>query len=927
MKPLIHPSIIFRTPKFSYQTTLADCWDDLKRAIAISSTAFYETIKDIPVQDLQNLSPKVSFTIWKYFNRAKYRSTPYGTFASFSLLPNAIATGESSINIDANAQVHHFIDWPYRNEIQIDFNETIANNPVLFSNTSYYSTHDSLRYIACTDGVFELAEIEQNDFVKSILDVCAKPLALDQLLKKMNITDDGYQDFIALLADLHGLQLLFSDRDPNIIGEDYFDRIAIRNEQDIPQYIIAERQAFGGILDEKLLKPLPGLISLLSEVVPSGEREALKLFTQRFTKKFDQQEIPLLMALDPEMGVGYDELEHAGDDDFVGQFNRNKNTAKNENPFKSVLKSQISAQVFKKETVFLNKLNLPAQQNSTALPNSFSVLLSVVDDLLCIDQIGGTTANALTGRFSLASKAVENHCKEIAAIEQKANPNVLFFDVAYMVEAHVDNINRRKLIYEYQLSILNFDTSANPLSLRDIMVSVKKNEVILYSKSLNKRLIPRMASAYNYSRSDLSVFRLLCDLQHQGVQTSLSLSLDKVFPDLDFYPRFQYHNIILNTAKWRIRREDLFPEKTALSIQHCRAYLNALGLSRFFKTGQSDQTLCFDLNSNDDLAAFLQYMQNQSTIYLEEVIVPERSVVTDQSGKPYLAQYILNLYHEETIYAGLVKNNSTDHAVRRTFLPGREWLYYEIFCHQQRADELLTGLIPAFLDAHADSIKHWFFIRYNENGNHLRLRMRLKNEANGQMLTNSLMDHMQHYVNSGMVADVQIKTYKREIERYGADLIAEIEQHFAVDSEFVIQLLGNHIDAFTKYKWCSALVETLVYAEIFDTVTLIELIRRVSDSFNREHGLEAADFKKLNQQYQQYRNLPNVFTDEYPDFIRFSQSFIHVLKQAGKEKMAKLFTDLMHMHVNRLFNQHQRTNEMIMYYFLLKDMQRKKAIG
>ena len=120
MKLNIHPSIIFRTPKFSYQADLASCWDELKEAIAVSSSAFYETIKDVQADDLNNLPSKVSFTIWKYFNRAKYRSTPYGTFASFSFLNQAFQTAESKIIINEAQVVHRFIDWPYRNELHFD---------------------------------------------------------------------------------------------------------------------------------------------------------------------------------------------------------------------------------------------------------------------------------------------------------------------------------------------------------------------------------------------------------------------------------------------------------------------------------------------------------------------------------------------------------------------------------------------------------------------------------------------------------------------------------------------------------------------------------------------------------------------------------------------------------------------------------------
>lgn len=929
MKLNIHPSIIFRTPKFSYQADVASCWDELKEAIAVSSSAFYETIKDVQADDLNNLPSKVSFTIWKYFNRAKYRSTPYGTFASFSFLNQAFQTAESKIIINEAQVVHRFIDWPYRNELHFDFERLLADNAELFSNSSYYTTSDGIRYIACTDGVFELAEIDQHDLVERILNICSEPITVKALLAKLDLDANTQTDALRLIADMHALQLIFSDRDPNIVGQDYFERIGIAATADKPKYLIAERKTISGGLDEKLLKPLPGLIQLLSKILKSNEREALTSFIRRFRQKFDQQEIALSVALDPEMGIGYDELEQAGEDDFVAQFKDKKKSEKNKNDLKAALKANLLAERFKvDEPIFLNQLSFDTNEKESILPNSFSLLMSLADDLICIDQIGGATANALTGRFSIADAAVEAYCKETSAIEQNANPEVMFFDVAYMVETNVDNINRRKLIYDHQLSILNFDTSHAPLSLRDIYISVRNNEVVLRSRQLNKRLIPRLASAYNYARSDLSVFRLLCDLQHQGLQTSLSLPLDGIFPDLDFYPRFQYHNVVLSAAKWQVNKGNFYPGKTAITVENCRVFLKTRGVCRFFKTGLSDQTLCFDLEADEDLNALILFMQKQTKLYLEEVIFSSVSTVVDQQQKPYLAQFILNLNHSDRIYRGVDNLNGHKTAIQSTFLPGKEWLYFEIFCHQQRSDELLIGVVPAFLADFSSSIKSWFFIRYNEHGNHLRFRVLLHKEADGQKLISAFGDYLQDYVNSGLVSDLQLKTYKREIERYGADLISEIEAHFSVDSEFVLSVLQDQTDAFTKYKWCSAVVNELRDGGVFDAKEMIKIIKLMSDSFNAEHHLEATDFKKLNQQYQLYRTTPELTDDRLCDeFNVFKNSFIAILKKTEGSRRVKLFSDLMHMHVNRLFSRDQRTNEMVMYYFLLKDMQRKNAIG
>lgn len=930
MKLIIHPTVILRTPKFSYLANLEASWNELKAAIAISSDAFYQIIKDVEADQISSLPPKVFFTVWKYFNRARYRSTPYGTFASFSIMEQGIQPVANPIRIEKNEQLRTLIDWPFKNNLPLQLANLIPNNCLLFSNSSYYIVQNSIRYITCNDGTFELSELDYDDFVKRVLDTCATPIRIQDLTKALGLESSEEEGFFSLLQDMHDLQLIFTNYDPNIIGEDYFERLNVKAENP-PQYIIAQRKVKSGNIAERSLAAIPGLVNLLQAILPAAERDALSKFIQRFKKKFEGQEIALIEALDPEMGVGYDELEQAeNSDDFILQVNSKSKNRDNElDQLKTVLKNNLNLNQFADhETILLNKLDLQINETPKTIPNTISMVMSVSDELIFANQIGGVTANALTGRFTMVGEQVENYAKEIANIEKNANPDILFFDVAYMVETSIDNVNRRKLIYDAQLAILNFDTSSSPLTLNDLQISVVGSEIILRSKKLNKRLVPRMASAYNYTRSDLSVFRLLCDVQHHGLNSSLSLSLDNLFPDLDYYPRLQYQNIVISPKKWKIKKDDLFDQrKKLITVESCKAQLTKIGVSKFFKTGLSDQTLCFSLEEKTDMEAFVQYMQKQTSIYVEEVNLPDLPAVTDEAKSPYLEQFILSIYHDQNIYRPAT--SSKEMSVKRIFPPGSEWLYFEISCHQQRSDELLVACINPFLANNEADIKKWFFIKYDENGNHIRLRILLKDVARGQAITSNLLIYLDEYLSSGLVSDIQLKTYKRELERYGANLIEQTESHFDIDSRWVIAVLEAQADDWTKYKLCIDVALKVDESGVLGSYEFVKVVRKISDAFNREHDLGTAEFKKLNVQYQQFFIAANN-TDNYLEMATYNEfvsSFIGLLENCDESQRVKTFGDLMHMHVNRLFNKNQRSHEMIMYYFLLKSLQRKMSIG
>jgi len=929
MKLSIHPTVLFRTPKFPVHAALKDCWDELKAAIAISSSAFYETIKDVSAEELDGLDSKVSFTIWKYFNRAKYRATPYGTFASFGLIENAFSNMESEIRISKEQIEHTFADWPYKNDIIFDFSTAVANNAVLFSNTSFYYVGDTIRYIACADGIFELSEIEFNEHVDKILKTCLQPIPIAELIQTLNIPDNEVEDLYGLLADMHELQMLFTAYDPNIIGEDYFARVGVDQSSFQNKYYISERPLLSGQINQKLIQHVPALVAFMHSALPRGERQGLKTFADKFKGKFDRQEIPLLSALDPELGVGYENLEQAGaGGDFVQQFiGKQPNVPAD---LKSALKSHLGKADFpRNETLYLNKLGLNTQPANTSLPNTFNLLMSVVDDSLKIESIGGATANSLMGRFTLASTAMEEYCREIAQFEIDSNIDIVFFDVAYMVENSVDNVNRRKNIYPYQLSILNLDTSANPLSFEDILVSVVNGKIVLRSKKLNKRLVPRMASAYNYTRSDLSVFRLLCDLQHQELQTVFSVSLETIFEGLNYYPRLQFQNIILSLQKWRLRKTDFSAaDRKSFDVKTCRAILNEIQISRYFKVGNGDQTLCFDQQSDWDMQSFIEFFGKKDELLLEEVLLPEKHLVADESGNEYLSQFVLNVKHDRQIYSG-IKEIDQKLSIQRIFLPGTEWIYFEIFCHQQRSDQILLERIYTFVQEQQEYIEKWFFIRYDENGNHLRFRILVKDLNATQILTQKFVKAIDTDIRHGLVSDIQIRTYKREIERYGADLIEYLEGHFSNDSKFVLSILQTGTNDYQKYSICRTLIFELLRRNIFPVDDFIELIGQISGHFNIEHHLGSGDYKKLNIEYQQYGKLEEISFSEEQAIMwdLFFQSFFSALNQSKSENRSRLFGDMIHMHVNRLFSHNQRTHEMVMYYFLFKDLQKRKALG
>lgn len=923
MKLSVSQVVVFRTPRFPWESSISDCWNELKAAIAISSPEFYATIRETTFEDFENLPEKIKFTLWKYFNRAKFRATPFGTFSAFGVAHMQHMQHTEKLVIADTRIEHSFVDWPVKNQLTFDYDKLIRTRDIkLFANTSHYQSKDVLRFLSKTEQlVFELQEIQIQEIVSFILELCKVPTRVKDIIDSAGLGQEMDEELIGLLISMVNIQLLLTELHPNIIGDDYFTRIGVHSAPDSERYIISEVNLKKGELNANVFRHIPELIKHLHALSKPDESSTLNRFIAEFSDKFDQQEIPIMVALDPELGVGYDELEQSTTgDEFITQF-KNRSFTKPETD-QGKLEAFLTDQLFPLQSDNRRDISLDGMSTEGMLPemplaNTFSVIVRLDGEQVFVENIGGITANALLGRFTIANNDVLKQAKHIAEIESGSNPDVLFFDVANMAENKIDNINRRQNIYEWQLSILHFDTSPTPLSISDIMISVRGGEVFLRSKSLNKRLVPRIASAYNYSRSDLSLFRLLCDIQAQSIQTALSFSLNGMFPQQSYYPAVRFKNLIISPRMWRINEDGLKIIAQCAEASDLQNKMSEWGIDEPFKTGLADQTLCFDPCKPDDMMVFRHYALTQKSMLLKAANLPRQSMLENTQGESFYAEYVLNLTHTNQLYRSAGQLTSSHEAtIRQIFAPGSEWLYFEIYGHPRRQNALLLSQIYSFIELYKSELKNWFFIRYTKNGHHLRLRLQLRSHFTCQEIITSLHDLLFEDLQAGWISDLQLKTYRRESERYGVDKIEEVEQHFGIDSAYVLQRLTMPLTTFDTYSICLDLL-SYIQENLFDESEFHQFLVAMSDSFAAEHRLDSSDFKKLNQQFQAFSKIsasvPRVALQD-----EFYASWVHLLKDLAVSDRFTLLSNVFHMHVNRLFSEAQRSHEMIIYYFALK---------
>jgi len=891
-------------------------WEELKTSISHASPGFYSLIREMNYEDLLVASDGIRYTVWKYFNRAKYRATPFGSFAGIGLLEIGTSS-QNTVIMESEQHLHHFRDWP----------ETVSTAPLtndfkylkFFTNHSYYLLQNTIRYVSRFNDQHELSEVESDPVILKILKLCTTPAAYDEILATS--MDSICEDSVAsLIGDLLAAQLLFSSDQPAVISSDHSQKLNMPSSTPGRSYVLSERKVAAGRLPPAKCRHLPELADLLNGLLQPEPARELTKFIAQFRQKFGAQWIPIMHALDPEIGLGYGNLDQINEDTEFHPFLKSQSASTKVSTLKQQLQHYLDHSELQRPAVIrLEHLSLKPDEECPVLPNSLTVLASVSGDRLHLESIGGCTTNAVSGRFSLCGEPYKEYCREIKQLEQDANPEVLFFDIAYISEKGTENINRRASIYDLQLNLLNYGPSTDQLNLGDLLLALQGDELVLYSVKLQKRLIPRMASAYNYSRSDLAVFRLLCDLQHQGLQTDLNLNLSDLYPDLSYYPRLMFKNIIISPAAWKVDLKAM-ECSTVIDTSSVREHLKKLGVPGLFQTGETDQTLCFNQQDDQDMWAFANYLSKHKVFYVKEAW--KNGFTRDPSGRPYHNQLVISLIHGHQIYEGFEPNSPIEKSpkTKACFAPGSKWFYFQIYCHPFRADQLLLDIIKPFLAEYRANIEKWFFIRYDENGSHIRLRICLNDPGLGMRLTTHLSGLLDPYLQSGIVSEFLISTYKPEIQRYGADLIEQVEAHFFRDSELNLALLSTPLTTFAKYKHCEHIFNILRRSGIFESQELNHLIQSVSDSFVSEFHAIPSDFKHLNENYRNYLKIipPLMSQNQQQALDLYCASLSELLNSCKGERKRKLFSDLIHMHVNRLFSTAQRKHEFCIYYFASK---------
>jgi len=717
-----------------------------------------------------------------------------------------------------------------------------------------------------------------------------------------------------------------------------------------------------------------------------GGRGSFDDFKRAFRDRWEDRTVPLAEVLDEESGIGFEASKGPGSEGSPllaglpfagGQPDSRAAWSRYE---QHLLKRLARALASGANEIALDDKDLEAMKLPTAavMPDAFSAMVRIsatADELargeptLLFEGAGGPSGAKLLGRFCHASPEIDAMVRAHHAAEEALRPDALFAEIVHLNEGRIGNILCRPVLRAHEIVYLGVSGApeAQQIRIDDLQVSIRGDRIVLTSKRLGKEVVPRLTTAHNFRLRSLGVYRFLCALANQGVD-SVGWSWG-VLGSAPYLPRIRSGRVIVARETWNLDKQDLEPITAAVraankaakqdkparpddpAVAAAVAALRARRkLPRMFVIAASDNELPIDLDNPLLAAAFADEVSGAEHVQLLEMFpAPDRLIVSGPEGgftNEVVLLFTRQREPDRPLPPAIVS------AIRREFSPGSEWLFAKIYCGESTGDRVLREAIaPVVREAMArGDVQQWFFIRYADPDPHLRVRFRGDPDKLCGVVLPRLERALAPLVTAGAVRELVLDTYVRETERYGGDRGIElVEAVFWRDSEAVleiVELLDGDEGAAARWKLCVRGVDSLLEAIGLAGETRAKVFGDGKEMLGRELRAETYLWGKIGEKFTQHRAELEIMFDRDParDAGHDCEPGFEILarrdvaiSELGAElrrrdaageltpRLPDLAWSLVHMHANRLLHASHRAQELVIYDFVRRLYAARKA--
>jgi thiopeptide-type bacteriocin biosynthesis protein len=963
----------------------------------------------------------------RYVVRMSARCTPFGLFSGCSLGRLGDST-QLSLSSRSTYRRHVRLDMHYvaalSEELQRD--PAIRRAVRFRPSSALWRSEDGIRYPEARvdpisgDRSLHLVSVAASDCLSATLDRASNGETIEALAAALVDDDVSRDEAIGYVDELIAMQLLVSDLEPTITGDDPLFALcstlaklapdaastrilaAVREDLDrlgassIGAHPNTYRYTASKLADlpaktdlsrlfhVDLYKPAGPLtlglevvremergLSVLRAIGAPFEQADLRSFREAFEERYGRQEIPLLEALDDDRGVGFAKdgqratdnspliadlpfPKPAGDpkghrlDAFllsaIGPILREGKTEWSLSP--ADIESLVADPVPDLADALYLTATIAAASPEAVGAGEFRVLLKAV---------GGPSGANFFGRFCHGDPALSEEVRAHLLEEEALRPDAIFAEIVHLPEGRMGNVLCRPLLRRYEIPYAGRSGASEDRHIHpsDLFVSVRRKRVTLRSQRLGREVIPRMTTAHNWTAAELGVYRFLCAVQQRN--SELGWSWGTLESALPFLPRVTSGRVILTPARWNLSKaewRDLEEASPADRFAGVRNMRRRLGLPRWVSLGDGHNLYPIDLDNILSVESCRGLLRQRERATLLEMIPPPNEVCAQGAEGGFLHEIVLPFIRKRSGGKGgepaavrpvdaapAAPSTALAQAVRYG-LPGSEWLYAKIYAGSAAVDRILVDVVAPVVEkamSHGGA-DNWFFIRYKDPNNHIRLRIKGQPKRLLDDVLPGLMSALGPLVADRKVRSVQLDTYDREIERYGGGVGIELaERIFQADSEAVFSILRDFQgDDGADARWKLTLrgMHALLDDLQFTLNEKLQLSGELRRRFGEEHRADVRLERQLGATFRRERLELEALLVNGVERLSPGCRALAARSQRMRETVARLraasaagrltcsLPDLaasyLHMHANRMLRSEQRAHELAIYDFLAR---------
>lgn len=853
-----------------------------------------------------------SLSLRRYALRFAFRATPSGLFGWTDHSEDSDAKGVVDVSLSSLASID-------RHEAEYDIEHVVQVNPTLYRVDSEYRLYHRRPLPPFSE---EISAVEWTPFIEEIINHLsfsrgATEGAIVEFVKEQAGCDCAQAiEFVQGLCDSG---LLLRPRPSSLTEQPLLEKSAGAQSRDFRRIPIAGKrwpeistddvnaQGRAAIepnrdhwyVNAKIMQspsPIPqGTLAAINGFlgVVGTLGDPLADFKRAFDKRYGGRWVPLMIALDPEVGLDFKDPLSSRQDFNTGPHPRRTKAVSR--IAERIARSPKSARIDIDDVI--NDLEsfgvdgfVSLVEKSDSLNPSYSLKKASSKGLL-----RPLMRNMSHGDARL--ETIQRHL-EIATGPDGVAADVLSdFPPSLRDLAKHPPITRSVIVTSYQEELK--DIRAVPANTLE--VSVLRGTVVLRHAETQEAIAPVISTAISPKVADSVLFRFLSFIESQN---NLTVTDDWLRWEVraSYLPSLVYGGIEVSPNQWLVKKVDFDDRSPDESIARIRELPN---FPRFVQFGRGDRQISLDTECSLSFEVLLKELAKQGEIWLTKC-----AHQAPFAGGPEIGEYaVCKLGSLHTSPAESRRDLSLENGV--------DWLYFKLFCSEKALTSLLPSIARNLTDLAreaAPAVLQWHYLFYPHDGNHMRLRWRVPAWCHASLRRR--LHQLVHTATGLPIANVEEHHYQPEHTRYGKDL-GLIHEFWTVDSARCLHLLERQESPDQQLARVALAIANVANDVGMNLAEFSEAMASGRTTYRREFALPS-DRTFLRAKMDSFKR-----TASLGEVLLCRVRDMRIIETANFPGLKGFFHDLAHLSVARIHPIDFRRMEWVAYELWMKVLTRK----